>query len=41
MKQIKNVIKQWINLQTRDDEYTPSPRTKEYLKQCINLAKGE
>jgi hypothetical protein len=34
-------IERVLNLQTRDDEYTPSPRTKEYLKQCINLAKGE
>jgi preprotein translocase subunit SecA len=34
-------IERVLNLQTKDDEYTPSPRTKEYLKQCINLAKGE
>ena len=26
--------------QTKDDEYTPSPRAKEYLKQSINLVKG-
>ena len=34
-------IERVLNLQTKDDEHTPSPRTKEYLKQCINLAKGE
>jgi hypothetical protein len=34
-------IERVLNLQTKDDEYTPSPRAKEYLKQCINLAKGQ
>ena len=34
-------IERVLNLQTKDDEYTPSPRTKEYLKQCINLVKGQ
>lgn len=34
-------IERVLNLQIRDDEYTPSPRAKEYLKQCINLAKGQ
>lgn len=33
-------IEKVLNLQTRDDQYTPSPRTKEYLKQSINLVKG-
>jgi hypothetical protein len=34
-------IERILNLQTKDDEYTPSPRAKEYLKQCINLVKGQ
>ena len=34
-------IERVLNLQTKDDEFTPSPRTKEYLKQCINLVKGQ
>jgi hypothetical protein len=34
-------IERVLNLQTREDEYTPSPRAKEYLKQCINLVKGQ
>ena len=34
-------IERVLNLQTKDDEFTPSPRAKEYLKQCINLAKGQ
>jgi len=34
-------IEKILNLQTKDDEYTPSPRAKEYLKQCINLVKGQ
>ncbi len=33
-------IEKVLNLQTKDDEYTPSPRSKEYLKQSINLVKG-
>ena len=33
-------IEKVLNLQTKDDEYTPSPRAKEYLKQSINLVKG-
>ena len=33
-------IERVLNLQTREDEYTPSPRAKEYLKQSINLVKG-
>jgi len=33
-------IERVLNLQTRDDVYTPSPRSKEYLKQCLNLIKG-
>jgi hypothetical protein len=32
-------IERVLNLQTKDDDYTPSPRAKEYLKQCINLIK--
>ena len=34
-------IEKVLNLQVREDEFTPSPRTKEYLKQCINLVKGQ
>jgi hypothetical protein len=34
-------IEKVLRLQTRDDEYTPSTRSKEYLKQCINLIKGK
>jgi len=34
-------IERVLNLQTKDDEHTPSPRAKEYLKQCINLVKGQ
>jgi hypothetical protein len=34
-------IERVLNLQIKDDELTPSPRAKEYLKQCINLAKGQ
>jgi hypothetical protein len=33
-------IEKVLNLQTKDDEYTPSPRAKEYLKQSLNLIKG-
>ena len=33
-------IEKVLNLQTRDDEFTPSSRAKEYLKQSINLIKG-
>ena len=33
-------IERVLNLQTREDEYTPSSRAKEYLKQSINLIKG-
>jgi hypothetical protein len=33
-------IEKVLNLQSKDDEYTPSPRAKEYLKQSINLIKG-
>jgi hypothetical protein len=34
-------IERVLALQTKDDEFTPSPRAKEYLKQCINLIKGQ
>jgi hypothetical protein len=34
-------IEKVLNLQVKEDEFTPSPRAKEYLKQCINLVKGE
>ena len=34
-------IERVLNLQTKDDEYTPAPRAKEYLKQCLNLVKGQ
>jgi hypothetical protein len=33
-------IERVLNLQTKDDEYTPSPRAKEYLKRCLELVKG-
>lgn len=33
-------IEKVLNLQTKEDEYTPSTRTKEYLKQTLNLVKG-
>lgn len=33
-------IEKVLNLQTRDDEQTPSARAKEYLKQCVNIVKG-
>ena len=33
-------IERVLSLQTREDESTPSSRSKEYLKQCINLIKG-
>jgi len=34
-------IERVLNLQTKDDAYTPSPRAKEYLKRCLALVKGE
>jgi hypothetical protein len=34
-------IERVLNLQSREDELTPSVRAKEYLKQCINLLKGK
>ena len=34
-------IERVLNLQTKDDEKTPSPRAKEYLKRCLALVKGE
>ena len=34
-------IERVLALQTKDDEYTPSPRAKEYLKQCVNIVKGQ
>jgi hypothetical protein len=33
-------IERVLNLQTREDEYTPSPRAKEYLKRSVDLLKG-
>lgn len=33
-------IERVLNLQTKEDEFTPSARAKEYLKQSINLVKG-
>jgi hypothetical protein len=33
-------IEKVLNLQTREDNLTPSPRAKEYLKQSIKLVKG-
>jgi len=33
-------IERVLNLQTKEDQFTPSPRAKEYLKQSINLVKG-
>jgi hypothetical protein len=34
-------IERVLALQTKDDEYTPSPRAKEYLKRCLDLVKGK
>jgi hypothetical protein len=34
-------IERVLALQTKDDEYTPSPRAKEYLKRCLELVKGK
>ena len=34
-------IEKVLALQTKDDEFTPSPRTKEYLKRCLLLIKGK
>lgn len=34
-------IERVLNLQTKDDEYTPSPRAKEYLKRCLELVRGK
>jgi hypothetical protein len=34
-------IERVLALQIKEDEFTPSPRTKEYLKQCLNLVKGK
>jgi hypothetical protein len=33
-------IEKVLNLQTKEDQFTPSPRTKEYLKQALNIIKG-
>ena len=33
-------IEKVLNLQSREDNYTPSARAKEYLKQTLNLVKG-
>jgi hypothetical protein len=34
-------IEKVLSLQTKNDDYTPSPRTKEYLKRCLMLIKGK
>ena len=34
-------IEKVLALQSRNDEITPSPRTKEYLKRCLMLIKGK
>ena len=34
-------IEKVLGLQSRNDEITPSPRTKEYLKRCLMLIKGK
>ena len=34
-------IERVLALQTKDDELTPSPRAKEYLKRALALVKGE
>lgn len=33
-------IERVLALQTKDDDKTPSPRAKEYLKRCLALVKG-
>jgi hypothetical protein len=37
---VKDIEKE-LALQSRNDEITPSPRTKEYLKRCLMLIKGK
>lgn len=32
-------IERVLNLQPKEDEFTPSPRAKEYLKRCLTLLK--
>jgi hypothetical protein len=34
-------IEKVLALQTKDDQLTPSVRTKEYLKRALELAKGK
>jgi len=34
-------IEKVLSLQSKNDELTPSPRTKEYLKSCLKLIKGK
>ena len=34
-------IERVLNLQTKDDDKTPSPRAKEYLKRTLELIKGK
>lgn len=34
-------IERVLALQTNDEELTPSPRAKEYLKRCLELVKGK
>jgi hypothetical protein len=34
-------IERVLNLQTKDDDKTPSPRAKEYLKRSLELIKGK
>ena len=34
-------IERVLNIQSNEDELTPSARSKEYLKQCLNLLKGK
>jgi hypothetical protein len=34
-------IERVLALQSKDDEFTPSARSKEYLKQCLNIIKGK
>jgi len=34
-------VEKVLSLQTKDDELTPSPRAKEYLKRCMELVKGK
>ena len=41
IRELVKDIERVLTLQTKDDELTPSPRAKEYLKRCLELVKGK